>query len=150
MQDMSSLSPMQLGEETMSQQMEEMAGRQEEVAEGLGEMSEDGRQESDPPGDLAGMAEEAQQLAEALAGAVWIRRCSGVKSGCSTASLMRDAAWNATRSRKNERPRCPARSLAKRQGRSRPRILTQCASSCGRVCSSGLVPGPAGACSALF
>ena len=67
MQDASSLMPMRLGEETLSRQLEEMAGRQEEVAEELGEMSEDGKEEGDPLGDLSAFAEEARQLAEALA-----------------------------------------------------------------------------------
>ena len=66
MQDASSLTPMQLGQETMSEQIEEVAGRQEEVAEELGEMSEDGTEEGDPLGDLSAFAEEARRLAEAL------------------------------------------------------------------------------------
>ncbi len=68
MQDASALTPMRLGEETMSRQMEEMAGRQEDVAEELEEMSEEeGAQERDPLGDLSAFAEEARRLAEALA-----------------------------------------------------------------------------------
>ena len=67
MEDASALTPMRLGEETMSRQMEEMANRQEEVAEELGEMSEEGRQEAGPLGDLSALAEEAERLAEALA-----------------------------------------------------------------------------------
>ena len=67
MQDASSLTPMQLGQETLSEQIEEMAGRQEEVAEELGEMSEEGVEEADPLGDLSAFAEEARRLAEALA-----------------------------------------------------------------------------------
>lgn len=67
MEDASALTPMRLGEETLSQQMEEMANRQEEVAEELGEMSEEGKQEGDPLGDLSAFAEEAERLAEALA-----------------------------------------------------------------------------------
>ncbi len=67
MQDASSLTPMKLGQETMAEQVEEMAGRQEEVAEELGEMTEDGTPEGDPLGDLSALAEEAARLAEALA-----------------------------------------------------------------------------------
>ncbi len=67
MQDASSLTPMQLGQETMQEQIEEVAGRQEEVAEELGEMSEDAVEETDPLGDLSAFAEEARRLAEALA-----------------------------------------------------------------------------------
>ena len=68
MQDASALTPMRLGEETMSRQMEEMAGRQEDVADELEEMSEEeGAQEGDPLGDLSAFAEEARRLAEALA-----------------------------------------------------------------------------------
>ena len=67
MQDASSLTPMQLGQETLSEQIEEVAGRQDEVAEELGEMSEDGMEEGDPLGDLSAFAEEARRLAEALA-----------------------------------------------------------------------------------
>ena len=67
MQDASSLTPMQLGQETLQEQIEEVAGRQEEVAEELGEMSEDGVEEGDPLGDLSAFAEEARRLAEALA-----------------------------------------------------------------------------------
>jgi len=66
MQDASSLTPMQLGQETMSEQIEDVAGRQEEVAEELGEMSEEGTEEGDPLGDLSAFAEEARRLAEAL------------------------------------------------------------------------------------
>ncbi len=67
MQDASSLAPMRLGEETLSEQVEEVAGRQEEVAQELGEMSDEGVEEGDPLGDLSAFAEEAQRLAEALA-----------------------------------------------------------------------------------
>ena len=67
MQDAASLTPMRLGQETMAEQMEEMADRQEEVAEELGEMSEEGSEEGDPLGDLSAFAEEAERLAEALA-----------------------------------------------------------------------------------
>ncbi len=67
MQDASSLTPMRLGRETLQEQIEEVAGRQEEVAEELGEMSEDGAEEADPLGDLSAFAEEARRLAEALA-----------------------------------------------------------------------------------
>ena len=67
MQDASALTPMRLGQETMSRQMEEMAGRQEDVADELEEMSEEeGAQERDPLGDLSAFAEEARRLAEAL------------------------------------------------------------------------------------
>lgn len=66
MQDASSLTPMQLGQETMSEEIEDVAGRQEEVAEELGEMSEEGMEEGDPLGDLSAFAEEARRLAEAL------------------------------------------------------------------------------------
>ena len=70
MQDAAALTPMQLGQETMQEQVEEMAGRQEEVAEELREMAEEGergQEEGDPLGDLSAFAEEARQLAEALA-----------------------------------------------------------------------------------
>lgn len=67
MQDASSLTPMRLGQETLSAQIEEVAARQEEVADELGEMSEDGAEEAGPLGDLSAFAEEAQRLAEALA-----------------------------------------------------------------------------------
>lgn len=67
MEDASALTPMRLGEETLAEQMEEMAQRQNEVAEELGEMSEEGKQEGDPLGDLSAFAEEAERLAEALA-----------------------------------------------------------------------------------
>jgi len=46
--------------------VEDVAGRQEEVAEELGEMSEEGTEEGDPLGDLSAFAEEARRLAEAL------------------------------------------------------------------------------------
>ena len=72
MQDAASLSPMRLGEETMSRQVEEMSARQEDVARELGEISEseggEEEGEADPLGDLSAMAEEAERLAEALAG----------------------------------------------------------------------------------
>lgn len=70
MQDAASLTPMRLGQETLQERIEEMAGRQENVAEELGEMSENeerGTPEGDPLGDLSAFAEEAQRLAEALA-----------------------------------------------------------------------------------
>ena len=68
MNDAASLQPMQLGQETMSQQMEEMAGEQEQIAEDLGEMSgEEAGQEGEPMGDLDGLAQEALELAQALA-----------------------------------------------------------------------------------
>ncbi len=70
MQDASALIPMRLGEETMQEQSEEMAGRQEEVAQELRDMAEEGEQrgeEGNPLGDLSAFAEEARQLAEALA-----------------------------------------------------------------------------------
>ncbi len=68
MQDASALTPMRLGEETMREQVEEMAGRQEEVAEELRDMAEQERgEETNPLGDLSSFAEEARQLAEALA-----------------------------------------------------------------------------------
>ena len=70
MQDASALTPMRLGQETMREQAEEMAGRQDEVAEELREMAEEGEQrgeEGNPLGDLSAFAEEARQLAEALA-----------------------------------------------------------------------------------
>ncbi len=70
MQDAASLTPMRLGQETLQEQMQEMAGRQEEVAEELGEISEAeerGSAEGDPLGDLSAFAEEAERLAEALA-----------------------------------------------------------------------------------
>ncbi len=67
MQDASSLTPMRLGEETLREQIEEVAGRQEEVADELGEMAEDGAEEADPLGDLSAFADEARRLAEALA-----------------------------------------------------------------------------------
>lgn len=70
MQDASALIPMRLGQETMQEQTEEMAGRQEEVAQELRDMAEEGeqrREEGNPLGDLSAFAEEARQLAEALA-----------------------------------------------------------------------------------
>ncbi len=70
MQDAASLTPMRLGQETLQERMEEMAGRQEDVAEELGEMSEteeQGTPEGDPLGDLSAFAQEALRLAEALA-----------------------------------------------------------------------------------
>ena len=70
MQDASALVPMRLGQETMQEQTEEMAGRQEEVAQDLRDMAEEGEQrgeEGNPLGDLSAFAEEARQLAEALA-----------------------------------------------------------------------------------
>ena len=70
MQDASALTPMRLGQETMQEQVEEMANRQDEVAEELREMAEEGEQrgeEGNPLGDLSAFAEEARQLAEALA-----------------------------------------------------------------------------------
>ena len=68
MQDAASLSPMQLAEETLAQQMEEMAGRQEEVAQELGDVAEDSEgEEVDPLGDLSALADEARRLAEAMA-----------------------------------------------------------------------------------
>ncbi len=70
MQDASALTPMRLGEETMKEQIEEMANRQDEVADELREMAEEGEQrgeEGNPLGDLSAFAEEARQLAEALA-----------------------------------------------------------------------------------
>ena len=45
----------------------DMSGYSPEVAEELGEMSEDGAEEADPLGDLSAFAEEARRLAEALA-----------------------------------------------------------------------------------
>ncbi len=68
MQDASALTPMRLGEQTLKEQVEEVAERQEEVAEELGEMAEEGSEEGDPLGDLSAFAEEARRLAEALAG----------------------------------------------------------------------------------
>ena len=68
MQDAASLSPMQLAQETLSRQMEEMAGRQQEVAHELGDVAEDGQgEEADPLGDLSALADEARRLAEAMA-----------------------------------------------------------------------------------
>ncbi len=67
MEDASALTPMRLGDETMSRQVEEMADRQEQVAEELGEMSGERQQEEGPLGDLSALAQEAEQLAEALA-----------------------------------------------------------------------------------
>ena len=67
MQDAAALTPMRLGQETLGERIEEVAGRQEKVAEELDEMSEEGTRGSDPLGDLAALAEEARRLAEALA-----------------------------------------------------------------------------------
>ncbi len=68
MQDASSLSTMQLGEETLAQQTEKVAERQEDVAQTLDQLSEERGPEDDPLGDLSAFAEEARQLAGALAG----------------------------------------------------------------------------------
>lgn len=68
MQDAASMSPMQLAQEALDRRMEEMAGRQEEVAQELGDVAEDGQgEEVDPLGDLSALADEARRLAEAMA-----------------------------------------------------------------------------------
>lgn len=68
MNDAASLSPMQLGQETLTQQMEEMAGEQDQIAQDLGDMSEgEGGEDAQPMGDLGSLAAEAQELAQALA-----------------------------------------------------------------------------------
>ncbi len=67
MQDASALTPMQLGEQTMAEQVGEMSARQDEVARELGELSQRNQEGSDPLGDLSSLAEEAERLATALA-----------------------------------------------------------------------------------
>ena len=57
------LTPMQLGEQAMSSQLQEIAERQEQIAEGLEDISD-----SEALGDLEAMALEALELAERLAG----------------------------------------------------------------------------------
>ncbi len=66
-EDAAALTPMRLGERTMADQVEEVSGRQRDVARELGEMSERDGEGSDPLGDLSAMAAEAERLAEALA-----------------------------------------------------------------------------------
>ena len=66
-QDAAALTPMRLGRETLGERLEEMAGRQEQVAGKLDEMSQEEQGETDPLGDLAALAEEARRLAGDLA-----------------------------------------------------------------------------------
>ncbi len=66
-QDAAALAPMQFGPETTTRETQELAGKQEEVAGGLGEMAQkEDEGEDGSLGDVAGLAEEARQIAEAL------------------------------------------------------------------------------------
>ena len=68
MNDAAQLSPMQqLGQEQMSEQMQEMSQGQEQIAEELGDIEETGEGDGEQLGNLEAMAAEAAQLAEALA-----------------------------------------------------------------------------------
>ena len=67
MQDAAALIPMRLGRDTERERLEEMAGRQEQVAGELDELSREESGETDPLGDLGGLAEEARRLAADLA-----------------------------------------------------------------------------------
>lgn len=67
MNDAASLSPMQLGQEAMQEQMQEMAGEQDQIADDLGELSEGEQGEGEAVGDLETLAQEALELAQALA-----------------------------------------------------------------------------------
>lgn len=61
------LTPMQLGEEAMGDQLSELAEGQQSIASDLGELADEpGASES--LGDLQALAEEAREIAEALAG----------------------------------------------------------------------------------
>ncbi len=60
--------PMQLSQQAMQQQMQQMAQGQQSVASDLGEMSDQPGQEDQALGDLQAMAEEAEAIAEAMAG----------------------------------------------------------------------------------
>ncbi len=68
MRDAAALTPMRLGRETLRERTEEVAGRQEKVAEELDELSQMEEREGDPLGDLSAFAAEARRLADALAG----------------------------------------------------------------------------------
>ena len=61
------LTPMQLGEQAQASQLQEIAERQEEIADGLDEMAAQ-PSEGEPLGDLEAMALEALELAQRLAG----------------------------------------------------------------------------------
>jgi hypothetical protein len=61
------LTPMQLGEQAQASQLQDIAERQEEIADGLEEMASQ-PSEGDPLGDLEAMALEALELAQRLAG----------------------------------------------------------------------------------
>ena len=62
------LTPMQLGEEAMSQQLQDAAQRQQDVAEELQEVAQKPGAQDEALGDLEAMALEAMELADRLAG----------------------------------------------------------------------------------
>ncbi len=62
------LTPMQLGEQAMSQQLQDAAQRQEDVAEELQEIAQKPGAQDEALGDLEAMALEAMELADRLAG----------------------------------------------------------------------------------
>ncbi len=61
------LAPMDLGARALARQLQELAAEQQSIADRLGGMAREGRDEG-VTGDLAGLAEEADRLAEELAG----------------------------------------------------------------------------------
>ena len=62
------LTPMQLGEQAMSQQLQDAAQRQQDVAEKLQEVAQKPGAQDEALGDLEAMALEAMELADRLAG----------------------------------------------------------------------------------
>ena len=62
------LTPMQLGDQAMRQQLEETAERQQDVGQELQELSQQPSAQNQSLGDLEALAEEALKLAERLAG----------------------------------------------------------------------------------
>lgn len=62
-----SLVPMQLGEQAQERQMQEISQEQQQVADELGEMSQNPEQEGEALGDLEALAQEAEALAQMLA-----------------------------------------------------------------------------------
>lgn len=62
------LTPMQLGEQAMSSQLQDMAQGQQQIAEELGDLAEQPGSEGQSLGDLEALALEAQELAARLAG----------------------------------------------------------------------------------
>ena len=62
------LTPMQLGEQAMAQQLQDAAQRQEDVAEELQDIAQRPSAQDDALGDLEAMALEAMELADRLAG----------------------------------------------------------------------------------